>query len=189
MTTNIVSKNTRFRHPDKVSLGIHNVIDDFCYISACLTLHDFYHIAPHVVIAGGSSEHFTGGSFGGIAAGCKIFCASDDFINDIGNVLPAQAMVRKDNVIRGGYFSKDFVTIGAGSVVMPSQDIPEGVCIGAMSFVPSDFEFEPWWVYAMRPTKSGRLKLQKLKPRNRENVLNQANKVLSNLGLDKRYGV
>lgn len=187
--SNIISEMTRFRYPDNRNLGEYNVIDDFCYISVSLTLRDFYHIASNCVIAGGRSEHFTGGSFGGLSAGCKVFCASDDFVNDIGNVLPANCGVEKTHTIRGGFFSEDFVTIGAGSVVMPNQHIPEGVCIGAMSFVPSEFEFEPWHIYVMRPSKYGHMKLTKLKRRNRENVLNQANQVLENLKFDKRYKV
>ena len=42
--------------------------------------------------------------------------------------------------------------------------VPEGVSIGALSFVPSNYKFEPWTVYAGRP-------IRPIKKRNKENVI------------------
>jgi acetyltransferase-like isoleucine patch superfamily enzyme len=57
--------------------------------------------------------------------------------------------------------------VGSNSVVMPRNDIPEGTVIGALSFVPAAFPFEPWSVYAGSPIRLvGR--------RNREAVTAQA---------------
>lgn len=53
---------------------------------------------------------------------------------------------------------------------MPGNHIPEGVSIGALSFVPSGYKFEPWTVYAGRP-------IRPIKKRNKENVLNTLRKL------------
>ena len=46
--------------------------------------------------------------------------------------------------ITGDVSFGDHTGVGANSVVMPANDVPEGVAIGALSFVPPGFEFEPW---------------------------------------------
>jgi len=169
----IISKNSRIRHPELFKMGDYSVLDDYCYISTQVKTGIFCHIAAGCVIAGGKEEKFEAGSFGGLAAGVKIFCASDNFKEDIGSVLHEYTYV-KNNIIRGGVKLANYVTIGANSVVMPNNNIPEGVCIGANSFVPSGFKFEAWSIYAGQ-----RLKL--VSRRNRENVLKQGKKVLDAL--------
>ena len=57
-----------------------------------------------------------------------------------------------------------YTGVGTNSVIMPGNDIPEGVSIGALSFVPSNYKFEPWTVYAGRP-------IRPIKKRNKENVI------------------
>ena len=63
-----------------------------------------------------------------------------------------------------------YTGVGTNSVIMPGNDIPEGVSIGALSFVPSNYKFEPWTVYAGRP-------IRPIKKRNKENVLNTLRKI------------
>jgi acetyltransferase-like isoleucine patch superfamily enzyme len=73
--------------------------------------------------------------------------------------------------IEGNVTLEKYTGIGTNSVIMPNNHIPEGVCIGALSFVPSNFKFEPWTVYAGTPIRA-------VKKRNKENVL----KTLKKLG-------
>jgi acetyltransferase-like isoleucine patch superfamily enzyme len=49
---------------------------------------------------------------------------------------------------------------------MLANHIPEGTVIGALSFVPVEFEFSPWTVYAGIPIKP-------VKSRDRESVMRQ----------------
>jgi acetyltransferase-like isoleucine patch superfamily enzyme len=49
---------------------------------------------------------------------------------------------------------------------MPGNVVPEGTVIGALSFVPAVFEFQPWSVYAGAP-------IRYLRPRNRQSVMKQ----------------
>lgn len=175
----LISPNIRVRYPERFTVGNSSIIDDFCYFSVDLCIGQYFHIASNCTIAGGYTECFTAGHFGGLASGCKLFCASDDFINDIGNVLPSKCGDIKNHTLRGGIYLCDYVTIGANSVLMPDVYIPKGTCIGAMSFVPSGFEFEPWSIYVM---KNG--KLTKVKDRNKANVLRQAQEVKRRMSND-----
>lgn len=165
----IISNNSRLRC--NYEIGEYSIIDDFCYVSVQLKIGKFFHIAPSVTIAGGKDLKFTAGNYGALASGVRVFCGSDDFVNDLGNILPASMSDIKNNVIRGNITLGDAVTIGANTVIMPDNNIPDGVCIGAMSFVPSRFYFEPWTVYAGSP------KLRIIKKRNRANVMNQIDEI------------
>ena len=160
----IISKNIRSRY--QLSYGNHCVIDDYCYFSSRIVLGDFFHIGPNCSITGGKDTHFTAGSFGGIAAGVNIFCGTDNFVDDICTVLPEICEGIRQQ-IKGDTFFGDYVTIGSGTVIMPNNNIPEGVTIGAMSFVPYAFQFKPWSVYFGNPLKF-------YTKRNKERVLKQA---------------
>jgi acetyltransferase-like isoleucine patch superfamily enzyme len=66
--------------------------------------------------------------------------------------------------------------VGANSVIMPDNEIPEGTVIGALSYVPPRFPFEPWSVYAgIRVRLVGR--------RNRDSVVRQVEKLKAQLDL------
>ncbi|HVH44654.1 MAG TPA: hypothetical protein VM925_20010, partial [Labilithrix sp.] len=64
--------------------------------------------------------------------------------------------------------------VGSNAVVMPDNDIPEGTAIGALSFVPPRFAFEPWTVYAGTP-------IRPIRARNREKVLAQVERIEAHL--------
>ena len=57
--------------------------------------------------------------------------------------------------------------VGSNTVVMPGNHLPEGSVIGALSFVPAGFVFEPWAVYAGIP-------IRRIGDRNRDAVAAQA---------------
>jgi acetyltransferase-like isoleucine patch superfamily enzyme len=170
---NIVSENIRIRY--SFEMGDYCVIDDYSYFSTRIKLGNFFHIAPQCAIIGGKDVLFQAGNFGGLATGVKVICGTNDFVNDICCVLPeCCSNVRAS--ISGDVILGDYVTIGANSIVMPNVHIPEGVTIGAMSFVPSKYVFEPWMVYYGDPLKV-------YKARNKSCVLAQANEVLRRTGV------
>jgi acetyltransferase-like isoleucine patch superfamily enzyme len=106
----------------------------------------------------------------------KVWCTSDDFVNDIVTIVPAAAGAVKTHLIEGDVSIGDFTAVGSNSVVMPGNEIPEGTVVGALSFVPPRFAFEPWSVYAGAPVRLvGR--------RNRENVLSQIRRLDEALGV------
>lgn len=169
----IISRNIRFRQFHNIEIGDYSIIDDYCYISTKLKLGKFFHIASNCVIAGGKDSLFEAGDFGSLAAGTKVFCSSDDFINDISTCLPEEVNHVKDHLITGDVILNNFVTIGANSVVMPNNVFPEGCCVGANTFVKPKAHLEPWTVYA---TIDG--KFTRVKRRNKDNILRQRDEIL-----------
>lgn len=72
--------------------------------------------------------------------------------------------------LQGDVTLDNYTGVGANSVVLPDNFIPEGVAIGALSLVPTRFAFEAWTLYAGIP-------IRKIKKRNRSKILNQIEKV------------
>ena len=163
----IVSANIRVRVPEHLIVGEDSIIDDFCYISTRLTVGRGTHIASGCSIAGGAKFHCRIGDFCSLSSGVKIWCTSDDFVNDIVTIVPEGLGPLKRHVISGDVIFDDCTAAGANTVVMPGNHVPEGTVIGALSFVPARFPFEPWTVYAGVP-------IRRINDRNREAVQAQA---------------
>ena len=73
-------------------------------------------------------------------------------------------------MIQGNVTFANYTAAGSNSVVMPGNQVPEGTVIGALSFVPANFEFRPWSVYAGAPIRF-------IRPRNRHNVVDQVSRI------------
>jgi acetyltransferase-like isoleucine patch superfamily enzyme len=110
-------------------------------------------------VAGGKDRLFRLGDYSGIASGVRIFCSSNDYVNEL-------VTIGLESGVAGDVIFEQYTGIGANSVVLPSNVIPEGTVIGALSFVPANFKFEPWSVYFGNP-------LRYIMPRNREAVMRQ----------------
>jgi galactoside O-acetyltransferase len=151
-------------------VGEYSVIDDFSYFSTKVRVGKCSHLASGCSIAGGKEWQFTLGDYSSLSSGVKVWCASDDFANDIVTIIPPQVFEIigevKNNFITGDVRIGNFTAVGANTVIMPANDIPEGVVIGALSFVTPNYKFKPWSVYAGIP-------LRFIKKRNRKNVLRQ----------------
>ena len=162
----IISKHIRVRCPDHFKIGIGSIVDDFCYFSTRVTVGKYSHIANGCSVAGGSARLFTLGDFSSISAGVKIWCASDDFVNDLVTIIPPGVGQIKENFIEGDVEMEQFTAVGSNSVIMPGVHLPEGTVIGALSFVPAFSKLEGWSVYAGVPVR-------KICDRNKEAVNRQ----------------
>lgn len=162
----IVSAQSRIRHPEAFTVGNFSIVDDYCYFSTRVTIGLCSHIASGCSVAGGAERHFRLGDFCSLSSGVKIWCTSDDFVNDLVTLIPPGLASPKKHLITGDVTMGNYTAVGSNSVVMPRNEIPEGTVIGALSFVPADFDFKPWSVYAGNPVRL-------IKPRNREAVLEQ----------------
>ncbi|MCM1324020.1 MAG: hypothetical protein NC218_07650 [Acetobacter sp.] len=155
------------KKPDLISTGDNVRISDFCRISSACEIGSDCEIASGTYISGGDGKFkFKMGDCSSLAAGVKIWLSSNDYVNEL-----VTHSVPKVKEIQGNVTMEKYTGIGTNSVVMPNNHIPEGVCIGALSFVPSNYPFEPWTVYAGRPIKP-------IKKRNKQNIIN----VLKDLG-------
>lgn len=165
----IISKNIRIRCPEYFEVGEHSIVDDFCYFSTKVKIGKFSHIASGCSVAGGKDRQFVLGDYCSLSSGVKIWCASNDFVNDL-VVKMVKDIDIGDKVITGDVTIGNMSGVGSNSVVMPNNNIPEGTVIGALSFVPPNFKFEPWSVYAGIPIRF-------VKRRNRKNVLSQCERL------------
>ena len=165
----IISSNIRLRHPNKFEVGEGSIIDDFSYFSTQVRVGRYSHIASGCSVAGSVNYLFTLGDYSSVSSGVKIWCSSDDFVHDIVTIIPPEFGPIKENLITGDVIFERLTAVGSNSVVMPDNRVPEGTVIGALSFVPSKFKFEPWTVYAGVP-------IRPLGARDREAVLRQWNK-------------
>lgn len=163
----IISKNVRIRVPESFDVGNDSVIDDWCYFSTRIRIGECCHIAPNCTIAGGREFLFSLGDLSGIAAGTRIYCSANDFSRDLIGLIPPEAGA---GVIAGDVTLGCYTGVGANSVIMPDQDVPEGVAIGAQSFVPPAFRFEPWTVYWGAP-------IRPIGKRDRDRVLAQVDQI------------
>jgi acetyltransferase-like isoleucine patch superfamily enzyme len=163
----LVSPHTRIRHPQHFEIGDYSIVDDFCYISTRVRIGLCSHVASGCSIAGGPAHQFTLGDFCSLSSGVKIWCVSNDFVNDIVCIVPPEFAELSTGLIQGDVTLGDYTAVGSNSVVMPGNHVPEGTVIGALSFVPPRFDFEPWSVYAGIP-------IRQVGRRNRDAVMKQA---------------
>ncbi len=168
----IISQNIRVRHPIHFEVGPHSIVDDFCYFSTRVKIGAGTHIASGCSVAGGSMHVFQIGDLSSLSSGVKIWCASNDFTDGLVAIFPEGLEGEDTGIIAGDVIFADYTGVGANSVVMPDNQIPEGTVIGALSYVPPGFKFEPWSVYAGVPVR-------KVMVRNRGNVLRQAERIRS----------
>lgn len=159
----IVSPNTRIRVPEWLYVGKNSIIDDFCYISTKIEIGKYCHIASNCSIAGGKDMIFRMGDYSSLSSGVKIWLRSNDFINDL--IICGSYNIGENNC-KGNVILGKYTGVGSNTVIMPNNNIPEGVAIGGMSWVPTNYKFEPWMIYAGIPIKP-------IKSRNKENILKQ----------------
>jgi acetyltransferase-like isoleucine patch superfamily enzyme len=162
----IVSANIRVRHPEFFIVGEDSIVDDFCYFSTKVRIGRCSHIANGCSVAGGVERQFELGDYSSLSAGVKVWCVSDDFVNDIVTILPVGIGPIKTQLISADVSIDNYTAVGSNSVIMPGNHIPTGTVIGALSFVPSSFDFKPWSVYAGIPIRF-------IRPRNQDSVLAQ----------------
>jgi acetyltransferase-like isoleucine patch superfamily enzyme len=167
----IISQYCRVRNHEHFSVGTNSIIDDWCYFSTKVKIGEFSHIGPGCVIAGGKKRLFSMGDCSSLSSGVKVYCTSDDFVNDIGTILTEELESIKSCSISGDVILENYNTIGTNSVIMPNNMIPEGTVIGALSYVPPEFDFKPWGVYAGIPIRF-------IKPRNKKNIMKQVDAII-----------
>ena len=168
----IVSANIRIRVPEHFVVGEDSIIDDFCYISTRLTVGRGTHIASGCSIAGGAKFHCRIGDFCSLSSGVKVWCASNDFVNDLIAIVPEGLVT---SAAEGDVEIASYSGVGANSVILPDNRLPEGTAIGALSLVPAGFTFEPWMVYAGIP-------IRPIRKRNRERVMQQVRQLTAPAG-------
>jgi acetyltransferase-like isoleucine patch superfamily enzyme len=171
----IVSPNCRIRYPENFVVGDHSIVDDYCYFSTKVRIGVRSHIAASCTVGGGPKHTFSLGDFSSLSSGVRIYCTSNDYVNGLVMIAP-DGLKEPLAEIAGDVTIGNYTGVGANSVIMPDTEIPEGTVVGALSFVPSGFRFEPWSVYVGTPVKL-------VKPRNKSRVMAEVERVRATLGL------
>lgn len=169
----IVGKTVRIRKPERVRIGAHSIVDDFCYISCGLTVGRWCHIGANSTIIGGDA-HVTLADFVNLAPGCRLIGASNDYSGGglVGAAIPAefagQSLVA--DITLG-----EHVLLGVNTVVLPGTQVPEGVSTGAFTLLGPRMKLEPWTLYVGAPARP-------LRKRASAEILEAARKLKESLG-------
>lgn len=145
-----ISSNVEIRRPHLISIGNHVAIDSGFYCTVAAEIGDYVHIGPYVTVIGGENGSLRMGNFTGMAAGCRIICASDECLGK-GLTNPTIPRKYRDRVRIAPVIFEDFVTIGTNVVVFPGVTLGKGSVVGAGSIVTKSTE--PWMIYVGIPSK------------------------------------
>lgn len=159
-----ISKNVEIKRPHLFSAGNHVAIDSYFYCTTDVKIGDYVHISPFVSIIGGSQTKFIMGNFSTISAGCRIVCASEEFLGKglVGSLIPQKY---RDKVYYEPVLIEDFASLATNVVVLPGVVIAQGSVVGANSLVTKSTK--PWCIYYGSPARF-------VKKREKDNMIRMA---------------
>jgi dTDP-4-amino-4,6-dideoxy-D-glucose acyltransferase len=130
----LISRKCSIYCADSLVIGNNVRVDDFCILSGNIEIGSFVHISAYSALYGGAGIKI--GSFCGLSSRSTIYSRSDDFSGEhmISPLVPKELTL----VEEGRVILKDYVQLGANTIVMPSVTIGEGAVTGAFSFVRGD---------------------------------------------------
>lgn len=161
----VVYEQSKIIGKENIVWGSNIIIDDFVFINAKrkISIGSYVHIGAFSSLS--AVEEIIMEDFTGISHGCRLFTASDDFIDSgFGNPTIPE-MYR--NISSGPIIMGKFSIIGANSVVLPGVKIGEGATVAANSVVSKDLK--PWGIYVGN---------NRIGYRNREGVMKNYEKFL-----------
>lgn len=146
----LISDKAVFYGADKIEIGDHVRIDDFCLLSSYggfIKIGKRVHIAAGVKIYGSAGVEI--GDYANISCNCTIFSASDDFSGEylIGPTVPLTTRCVKARTIYIGPYS----VMAAHCVLFPGAVLAAGVALGACAMLSK--HTDPWKVYVGVPAK------------------------------------
>ena len=164
-----IDKTAILKNLDLIEIGNHVAIDNGVTISTQLTIGDYVHIAPFVVMIGGKKSKVVLENFSFVAAGTKIVAGSEDYTGKGlgGPTIPAE--FRDLNLTTVTF--KKYSGCGVNCSVMPGVTFGEGAILGANSLATKDLE--PLTIYVGSPAKP-------IATRNRDKILQLANSLIKN---------
>lgn len=135
----LISRKASIYGAEHISLGSHVRIDDFCILSAGrIEIGNYVHIGAYTGLYGAGGIKI--GNFCGVSMHSLLLSATDDFSGQhmISPLVPEEYTSVKKALIE----LKDYVQLGAQTVVLPGVTAQEGAVTGACSLVLSDL---PGW--------------------------------------------
>ncbi len=144
----LISKKASFYSPEKISIGDHVRIDDFCILSGKVSISNYVHIAAYSAIFGGD-KGVAISDFCNISSRVSIYALSDDYSGE--SMTSPLIPDNFKNVEQKEVVLEKHVLIGSGSIVLPGAYLSEGASFGAFSLIKN--KIEPWSINAGIPCK------------------------------------
>lgn len=144
----LISKKASIYTPEKISIGSHVRIDDFCILSGDISIGNFVHIGAFSTLFGSHGIEIQ--DFSGLSSRVTIYSASDDYS---GAYLTNPTVPSKYRGLTTGKVTLEkHVIVGAGSLILPKVTLKEGSSIGAMTFISKSTK--EWTIYFGCPAKA-----------------------------------
>ncbi|MGH0034286.1 MAG: acyltransferase [Myxococcota bacterium] len=145
-----VSSLASIHRPERIALGDHVRIDDFCVLSAGdggIDIGRYVHMGPHCILVGGGAIVME--DFSQLSARVTLLSSGDDIHGDFphGAAIPeAYRRVEHAPIVLRRYSGA-----AAGCTVLAGAEIGEGTIVGAMSLVRETCQ--PYSLYAGIPAR------------------------------------
>jgi dTDP-4-amino-4,6-dideoxy-D-glucose acyltransferase len=129
-----ISRKASIYGANRIHLGSHVRVDDYCVISAGdggIDIGSYVHIAVYCSLMGG--EKITLCDFSGLSSRVSIYSSNDDYSGEFltnPTVPGLYTGVKCSPVLLSRH-----VIVGAGCVILPGVTLEEGVAIGSLSLV------------------------------------------------------
>ena len=134
-----LSRRASIYFPERISIGNHVRIDDFCILSGRIKIGDYVHIAAYTAIYGGEDGVFIE-NFANISSRVSTYSVNDDYsgLGMTNPMIPEKFRRVESASVKIGRH----VIVGSTSVILPGVTLPEGSAFGSFSFINHDAE--PW---------------------------------------------
>jgi galactoside O-acetyltransferase len=134
-----LSRRAALHGIERIALGDHCRIDDFCVISAGaggIAIGRHVHIAAFCLLAGAARIELH--DYAGLSSRVSLYSSSDDYsgAHMTNPTVPREYSAPHDAPVTLGRH----VIVGSGSVILPGVTLHEGSGVGALSLVRSDCE-------------------------------------------------
>ncbi len=130
----LISDKASFYGVERIALGNHVRIDDFCVLAAGsggICFGNYVHVAVGCSIIGAGRVVLK--DFAGLSSRVSIYSSSDDYTGATmtNPMVPAEFT----GVTHADVTLCKHVIVGSGSVILPGMTLEEGVAVGALSLV------------------------------------------------------
>lgn len=136
---------------ERISLGAHSRIDDFCVLSAGegggIAIGQHVHIGVFCSVIGSALISLC--DFSGLSSRVTIYSSSDDYSGAAmtNPTVPIEFTNVEHRAVKIGRHA----IIGSGSVILPGAEVGDGVAVGALSLVKG--HLAPYRIFAGVPAK------------------------------------
>lgn len=131
----LISRKCSIYGADKISVGNHVRIDDFCILSGNIVFHDYIHLSAYAALFAGSAL-IEIDNYCAISSRTVIYAESDDYSGE--GMTNPMVPDKYRNVQSAPVYIKKHAIIGSGCTVLPGITVEEGTSVGAMSLINRD---------------------------------------------------